>query len=154
MILIVKWNETPVNIKQQAEIFMHFIQGVCWLPLLHTGCAEILSYCSFGYIQFIEIFLGPVWCRNVVLIILGIIFFYLQRSHVNLPIAMQLCKSQYHDTLRAMEEAGRGASIATLPYEIIVPSSISVGTAREEAQNAATKPQAHTSGKRPSYCRI
>lgn len=78
------------------------------------------------------------------LIVLGIIFFYLQRGHVNLPIAMQLCKSQYHDTLRAVMEAGRrGTSVRTLPYEINVPPSISVGTARDEAQHAGTEHITH-----------
>lgn len=41
------------------------------------------------------------------LIVLGIIFFYFnhQRSHVYQPIAVQLCKSHSHDTLRVLLEA-------------------------------------------------
>lgn len=44
------------------------------------------------------------------LIILGVILFYfiflyLHRSHVYQPIAMQLCRSPSHDTLRVVLEA-------------------------------------------------
>lgn len=84
------------------------------------------------------------------LIVLGIIFFYFnhQRSHVYQPIAVQLCKSHSHDTLRVLLEAvgsrgGGGTSICTRPNEIDVPPSISVGTAGEEAQHAGTQHITH-----------
>lgn len=68
-------------------------------------------------------------------------YFNHQHGHVYQPIAVQLCKSQSHDTFGVLLEAGGGGwggAICSHPNEIDVPPSISVGTAAEEAQRAGT----------------